>query len=185
MTLAGAASAAPMGYKMARPKKRVIDFFPHMTEHGKTIYVLESQFGNNGYAFWFKLLEYLCRQESMSFNAKNTAELLFLAAKTSLSEDKIVEMLNLLAELDAIDPDLWETYRIVWVQNLIDNLNEVWRKRSGDSPKKPHSATESKNFSRNEHLRDGNQESKDVSGVNNPQSRVEESREKKRKEGDR
>lgn len=44
---------------MARPKKQTVDYFPHFVKGGRTIFILENKFGNDGYAFWFKLLEIL------------------------------------------------------------------------------------------------------------------------------
>ena len=44
---------------MARPAKTSVDYFPHMAHSGKTIAILEARWGNDGYAFWFKLLELL------------------------------------------------------------------------------------------------------------------------------
>ena len=44
---------------MARPKKQTVDYFPHIIKQGKTMTILENRFGNDGYAFWFKLLEIL------------------------------------------------------------------------------------------------------------------------------
>ena len=40
---------------MARPIKAGVDYFPHDTDAAsrKTIFTLESIFGNDGYAFWF------------------------------------------------------------------------------------------------------------------------------------
>ena len=44
---------------MARPRKQTVDYFPHYCKCGRTIFILENRFGNDGYAFWFKLLEIL------------------------------------------------------------------------------------------------------------------------------
>lgn len=44
---------------MARPTKETVDYFPHFVKCGRTIFILESKYGNDGYAFWFKLLEIL------------------------------------------------------------------------------------------------------------------------------
>ena len=48
---------------MTRPKKQTVDYFPHSCNHKKTIYILEERYGNNGYSFWFKLLEMLGNTE--------------------------------------------------------------------------------------------------------------------------
>ena len=40
-------------------KKRSCDYFPHTAKPGQTVAILESEFGIQGYAAWFKLLELL------------------------------------------------------------------------------------------------------------------------------
>ena len=44
---------------MTRPMKKGVDYFPHACVHGQTMFILEQRWGNDGYAFWFKLLEML------------------------------------------------------------------------------------------------------------------------------
>jgi len=46
-------------------------------------------------------------------------------------------MLNLLVEMGAIDKDLWECDKIIWSQNLVDNVTEVYRNRRRELPCKP------------------------------------------------
>ena len=36
---------------MARPKKQTVDYFPHFVKGGRTIFILENKFGNDGYAY--------------------------------------------------------------------------------------------------------------------------------------
>ena len=45
---------------MARPLKQTVDYFPHYVNHGKTLLIIENEYGNTGYAFWFKVIELLC-----------------------------------------------------------------------------------------------------------------------------
>jgi hypothetical protein len=121
---------------MARPKKKTVDYFPHKCVSGKTIFILEQEFGNDGYAFWFKLLEQLGSVEGHYIDCKNSAELRFLQAKTRLSGDKTIEILNLLAELEAIDPELW-SQKVIWSQNFVDGIAEVYINRRVEKPSKP------------------------------------------------
>lgn len=121
---------------MARPKKKTVDYFPHKCVSGKTIFILEQEFGNDGYAFWFKLLEQLGSKEGHYIDCKNASELRFLQAKTRLSGDKTLEMLNLLAELEAIDPELWEQ-KVIWSQNFVDGISDVYINRRVEKPSKP------------------------------------------------
>ena len=148
---------------MARPKKRTVDYFPHQCNHGKTMFILEQKYGNDGYAFWFKLLELLGTTEGHFLHLENSADWEFLQAKTRLYGDKCREILDLLAQLDAIDRELWESHRVVWSQNFVDGIAPVYRNRGVETPSKPSFYTRKPS--------DGG-----VSTPENPQSRVEESR---------
>ena len=148
---------------MARPKKRTVDYFPHQCNHGKTMFILEQKYGNDGYAFWFKLLELLGTTEGHFLHLENSADWEFLQAKTRLYGDKCREILDLLARLDAIDRELWESHRVVWSQNFVDGIAPVYGNRGVETPSKPSFYTRKPS--------DGG-----VSTPENPQSRVEESR---------
>jgi hypothetical protein len=121
---------------MARPSKNGVDYFSHDTTSGKTIFTLESKFGNDGYAFWFKLLELLGCQDSLSIDCNSLPDWEFLIAKTKVSEITATEILDLLSRIDAIDAELWEE-KIIWVQKFTDRLSHVFKKRKEDTPIKP------------------------------------------------
>ena len=123
---------------MARPHKQTVDYFPHNSNasSGKTIYILESKFGNDGYAFWFKLLEILANSEGHFYDARNPVAWEFLLAKTHVTEEIGNQIMNLLISLDAIDSDLWGK-NIIWSQNLVDNITDVYRNRTTGIPTKP------------------------------------------------
>ena len=121
---------------MARPKKETVDYFPHIANSGKTIFILESQFGNDGYAFWFKTLELLASTDGHVIDCRNTSEWKFLLAKTNVSEDIGSRILDQLAELEAIDYELWQS-RVIWSDNFIKNIADVYKNRKTGLPKKP------------------------------------------------
>jgi hypothetical protein len=127
------------------------------------MFILEQKYGNDGYAFWFKLLELLGTTEGHFLHLENSADWEFLQAKTRLYGDKCREILDLLARLDAIDRELWESHRVVWSQNFVDGIAPVYRNRGVETPSKPSFYTRKPS--------DGG-----VSTPENPQSRVEESR---------
>ena len=122
---------------MARPIKEGVDYFSHDVHHKKTIFTLETLYGNDGYAFWFKLLELLGSQASLSFRAENSADWMFFAAKMKMTEERAKSIMDTLLKLEAIDRDLWEKEKIIWIQNFADRLVEVYRKRNTEIPKKP------------------------------------------------
>jgi len=148
---------------LSRPMKKGVDYFPHACTHGQTMFILEQRWGNDGYAFWFKLLELLGSTEGHVLDAENTATREFLAARTRLSVEQCYEILDLLADLDAIDQELWKKHHVIWCQNFVDHLEPVYRKRKTGPPSKP-------NFC------DENSSIDDVSVTESTQSKVKESK---------
>jgi hypothetical protein len=121
---------------MARPRKETIDYFPHTCKHGKTMFILEERFGNNGYSFWFKLLEILGSSNGHYFDCNDLANWQFLLSKTRTTTESASEMLDLLCTLCAIDGEMWQ-HRIIWVQNFVDNIEDAYSKRVDKLPKRP------------------------------------------------
>ena len=124
--------------EMPRPIKCGIDFFAHDTDasSGKTLYTLESRYGNDGYAFWFKLLEILGSQHDLSYDCNNPVNWVYLTARTRVSDEAAKEILNMLSVIDAIDSELWRN-GIIWSQNFVDRHSTVFVKRKGLIPQKP------------------------------------------------
>ena len=121
---------------MARPKKKTVDYFPHFVDHGKTMFILEQKYGNDGYTFWFKLLEMLGKSAGHYLDLNDDTVWEFLQAKTRLTEGYCAEILALLAKLGAIDPELWSV-RVVWSQNFVDGIADVYRNRRVAIPSRP------------------------------------------------
>ena len=119
-----------------RKPKSTVDYFPHFVKHGKTMFILQSRFGNNGYAFWFKLLEILSANINHIYDCRNTEDAEYMSALMQLPYDICVQILNLLAKLNAIDPELW-THKLIWCQNLVDHFDEIYQRRMNKKPEKP------------------------------------------------
>jgi len=124
---------------MARPQKDIVDYFPHdaNASGGDTLTILEGQWGNDGYVFWFKLLERLASTDGHFIDCKNSKKWQLLLARARVDENTGVEMMKLLVEMGSIDKQLWEWDKIVWSQNLVDNVAEVYRNRRRELPQKP------------------------------------------------
>ena len=121
---------------LARPKKQTVDYFPHYVNSGKTLFILEKRYENNGYAFWFKVLELLGSTNGHIIDSRNPDEWEFLLAKTLVSDSLAREMLDLLAKLNAIDLELWNV-GIIWGTNFVENVADVYKNRKVGMPKKP------------------------------------------------
>lgn len=122
---------------MPRPVKQIVDYFPHDADASsrKTITILESRYGAIGYTCWFKLLEQLAQTNGHVITCRNLIEIAFLQAKT-LAGDKLIEILDLLATLDAIDAELWSE-KMIFSQNFVNNVSHVYKNRRQPVPTRP------------------------------------------------
>ncbi len=121
---------------MGRPTRKTVDYYQHYVKSGRTIYILENEYGNDGYAFWFKLLELLGDTDGHTYDCNNPSNWKFLLAKTRVSEATAYRIIQTLIELGKIDEKLWED-RLIWVQNFVDNLSVLYKRRQEEKPKKP------------------------------------------------
>ena len=123
---------------MARPKKQTVDYFPHDCDasEGRTLTIVESKYGNDGYAFWFKLLQLLGKTPGHYYDFNAPADWEFLLAKTRVEEDMANSILTTLVELDAIDRELI-SQKIIWCQHFVDNIADAYSRRQADLPLRP------------------------------------------------
>ena len=113
---------------MSRPKKAVVDYFPHYTKHGKTMFTIENKYGNDGYAFWFKLLELIGATEQHLIDCRDIETWEYLLAITKVSNDIALEILDLLSRFNSIDGELWG-HKIIWSEHFVQNINDVYKRR--------------------------------------------------------
>ena len=99
------------------------------------MFVIENKFGNDGYAFWFKLLELLGSTDGHYFDCNKPASWEFLLAKTHVNEVIALQILQTLVNLDAIDSDLWAK-KIIWCQKFVDGITDAYSRRSDELPTK-------------------------------------------------
>ena len=121
---------------MARPKKQTVDYFPHFCNGSKSLFIIQTQHGNDGYAFWFKLLQLLGKSEGHVFDYNNRNSWLFLLTETHVPEEKALQILETLASVGSIDKDLWGK-KIIWSQNFVDNVSDVYTRRKVGLPRRP------------------------------------------------
>ena len=112
-----------------RKEKYTVDYFPHSCKHGKTLFILESKYGNDGYAVWFKTLEMLGDSENHFIDCRDTATWEYMQAKMHVNSDLLLQMYNTLAHLGKIDADLWSK-RVIWCANFVQNVMDAYARRS-------------------------------------------------------
>jgi len=126
---------------LGRRQTDTTDYFPHFTKHGRTMFILESKWGNDGYAFWFKLLEILGNSEGHFFDCKIQDNWDYLLAYCRMTSPAVISIVEKLAELGNLDKELWQKTRIVWCENLVENLKPLYSNRRRAIPTKPTAIT--------------------------------------------
>lgn len=111
-----------------RKDKNTVDYFPHYCVGGKTMYIIETKFGNDGYAVWFKILELLGLSENHYIDCRKLSDWEFLQAKMQVDTERLESILLCLCNADAIHSELWEN-RIIWSLNFTKNISDAYLRR--------------------------------------------------------
>lgn len=111
-----------------RKDKNTVDYFPHYCIWGKTIFVLENKFWNDWYSIWFKILEMLWSTENHFIDCRQLSTREFLQAKMKVDIERLNNIIDTLANLNAIDKELWDR-KIIWSENFIKNITDVYIRR--------------------------------------------------------
>lgn len=115
---------------MARPQRHNVDYFPHYISDGKKMFIIESKFGNDGYASWFKILETLAKTDNHWIDLKDESNLMFLSAKCRIKEETLLELIDAVVKLGEIDGQLWKEQKVIWCQKFVDSVEDAYRKRN-------------------------------------------------------
>jgi hypothetical protein len=90
---------------MARPRKEGMDYFPHDTDavNDTKIEALRMLYGNDGYAFYFILLELIYRQPNFELDVSDAETIQILAKKVEVTTDKFNSMLQTAIKRECFD----------------------------------------------------------------------------------
>lgn len=116
---------------MAREQRKDVDYFPHECTHGRKMHIIESKYGNDGYATWFKLLEQLGKANNHYLDISDDMTLMFLVSIFKIDEEKTNSILVDLAKLGAIDKCLFEDYKVIYSHKFCESIQDAYRNRKG------------------------------------------------------
>tara|TARA_Y100001970_G_scaffold276955_1_gene380446 strand:+ start:56 stop:877 length:822 start_codon:yes stop_codon:yes gene_type:complete len=121
---------------MARPKKNIVEYFSHSCNHERPLSILIDKYGNDGYAFYFRLQELLGKTDGHTIQVDEDMEWEYLLTQVGCLSDNALEMITLLVKIGEIDKDLWENEKRIWWQSFTNLLTDVYDKRKNDIPNK-------------------------------------------------
>ena len=126
---------------MARPKKNTVDYFPHDCYWSKELEIFIKKHGNEGYAFYYRLLELLGVTPNHKYDCNKHIDYQYLVSKTEVTEEKLEAFIECLISIGVIDKKLWKEGKI-WIQSFVDSVAEVYKSRTSELPTKEGFLTE-------------------------------------------
>jgi len=117
---------------MARPQKEGLDYFPHDTDavNDEKIEALRALHGNDGYAFYFILLERIYRSPYMEIDISDAETIQILARKVSVTTEKFTEIMQTALKWRCFDPEKYRNHHILTSNGVKKRAMPVLEKRS-------------------------------------------------------
>ena len=116
---------------MARPQKCGMDYFPHDTDAltDEKIEALRMLYGNDGYAFYFILLERIYRTENFELDISDAETVQILSRKIGITEEQFIKMLNTSLKRNCFDNDIYEQRKCLTSNGIKKRADVVISKR--------------------------------------------------------
>lgn len=89
----------------------------------RTLTTMQSQYGNDGYACWFKILEMLGAKGGQALNLSQKADWNYFVARIGCSEERVEWMLQTLCEMNAIDAERYEKFKEIYCENFYQRMS--------------------------------------------------------------
>lgn len=119
---------------MAKDKKLITENVKHPLRGAEALILLESVFGNDGYAFWFKLFELLIESVGHSIDCMNLYKWRLFLLKMKVEEGRAREMLDLLIGMGEMNEQLWEEKKIITLKSVDDYLKPFYKRKGLEYP---------------------------------------------------
>ena len=116
---------------MARPLKEGMDYFPHdVTATGdKKIEALRALYGNDGYAFYFILLETIYQEPNFEIDISDAETIQILSRKVGINEEKFHQILSTAIKWKCFDVDEYEKRHVLTSRGIKKRAAVVTEKR--------------------------------------------------------
>jgi hypothetical protein len=112
-------------------------WFPHKVKCSDSLSLIEDEYPSDGYRCWFKLLEKLGDSDGHFIDINNEDSFKMLLKKVKVGDTTLLKkILSRYASLDMIDKELFSK-GIIWSDNFLAGVNEVYRSRHRPPPLKP------------------------------------------------
>jgi len=116
---------------MARPQKDGMDYFPHDSDavNDEKIEALRVLYGNDGYAFYFILLERIYRTAEFELDISDAETIQILCRKVAVTQEQFNRMLETALKRKCFDRDAYEQRGVLTSSGIRKRASVVIEKR--------------------------------------------------------
>ncbi|MDP4159793.1 MAG: DUF4373 domain-containing protein [Bacillota bacterium] len=116
---------------MARPQKEGMDYFPHDNDavNDEKIEALRVLYGNDGYAFYFILLERIYRTSTFELDVSDAETIQILCKKVAVTEQQFNRMLETALKRKCFDQESYEKRKVLTSPGIKKRAAVVIEKR--------------------------------------------------------
>jgi hypothetical protein len=116
---------------MARPKKEGLEYFPHDTDsvNDEKVEALRMLYGNDGYAFYFILLERIYRTKHAELDVSDAETIQILSRKVGVTTQEFDSMLKTALKRDCFDAKEYEVRGVLTSNGIKKRVIPVMEKR--------------------------------------------------------
>ena len=116
---------------MARPLKKGLDYFPHDTDamNDEKLEIMQLLYGNDGYAFYFKMLERIYRSTDLLLDVSDAETKLVMIKKCNVDEERFDKMLATALRHGLFDQNAFNEFGVVTSKGVHKRSEMVTKKR--------------------------------------------------------
>jgi hypothetical protein len=116
---------------MARPKKQGLDYFPHDTDamNDEKLEIMQLLYGNDGYAFYFKMLERIYRSPELMLDISDAETKKVMIKKCDVDEMMFDMMMQSCIKHGLFDASLFHEHGLITSDGIIKRAEIVLSKR--------------------------------------------------------
>lgn len=116
-----------------RPHARNAQYVAHWANPNNRVKYIERRYGKTGYVVYYRLREALTSAEDHYLHFQDEHALMFFASDCWESSETVYDILNALAEVGEIDPDLWRL-KVVASDSFFADISVAYKLRKNPAP---------------------------------------------------
>ncbi len=121
---------------MAQKPKETVDYFPFYVKDGRTLFALQRKYGLAGIGFFTQIMRMLGTTPGHYYVYIEDYDKDRLNTFCGMGETDVRAMITDMVNTGKIDRELWEDRNVIYCQDFVDNLSNLYNRRTAEDPSK-------------------------------------------------